>query len=59
MKRNVTPPANDRRMQAEQEFRKLIESVSSRGFHGTASVTVCVQDGHIQHTRITVDRMVK
>jgi len=59
MKRNVTPPANDRRMQAEQEFRKLIENVSSRGFHGTASVTVSVQDGHIQHTRIAVDRMVK
>lgn len=45
--------------QAELEFSRVIESVCSRGFYGTASVTVQIQDGHIQYTRVLVDRMVK
>ena len=49
----------DRRVQAKQEFERLIESVSGRGFFGTASVTVNVQDGHIQYSRVNVDRLVK
>ncbi len=49
----------DKRRQAEQEFAKVLENVGVRGFHGTASVTVNVQDGHIQYTRVIVDRMVK
>lgn len=51
--------STDRSTQARQEFDRLIESVSGRGFFGTASVTVNVQDGHIQYTRVNVDRMVK
>ena len=49
----------DRGDQAKAEFAKVIENVSGRGFFGTASVTVNVQDGHIQYTRVCVDRMVK
>lgn len=49
----------DKRQQAQCEFQKLIESACVRGFHGSASVTICVQDGHIQYTRIAVERMVK
>ena len=49
----------DRRDQAKAEFAKLIENVCGRGFYGTASVTVNVQDGHIQYTRVNVDRMVR
>ncbi len=60
MTRIKTPlKGNDKRQQAEMEFAKLIENVSVRGFHGTASVTVNVQDGHIQYTRVIVDRMVR
>jgi len=55
MKNNL-PEKND---QAKNEFAKLIESVCSQGFYGSASVTVNVQDGHIQYTRVAVDRMIK
>ncbi len=50
---------NEKRYQAEAEFVKIIESVCRGGFYGTASVTVSVQDGHVQHTRVVVDRMVR
>jgi len=50
---------SDKRILAEQEFRKLIEGVCLRGFHGTASVTVSVQDGHIQNMRVAVERKVR
>ena len=44
--------------EAEAQFAKLIKNVCGRGFFGTASVTVTVQDGHIQYTRVVVDRRV-
>lgn len=49
----------DKRKQAEIEFAKLLENISVRGFHGTASLTLHVQDGHIQYTRVMVDRMLR
>ena len=49
----------DRRDQAKAEFAKVIENVCGRGFFGTASVTVNVQDGHIQYTRVNVERMIR
>ncbi len=51
--------STDKRSQAEAEFAKLMDNIAVRGFHGTASVTVAVQDGHVQHTRVAVERMVK
>jgi hypothetical protein len=48
-----------KRAQAQAEFTKLLSAAETRGFHGTASITVSVQDGHIQHLRVAVDRMVR
>ena len=45
--------------QAQAEFANLIKHVEVTGFHGTASVTVTVQDGRIQYARVTVDRRVQ
>jgi hypothetical protein len=45
--------------QAQQEFVKLLASASRRGFHGTAGITLSLQDGHIQHLKIHIERMVK
>jgi hypothetical protein len=45
--------------QAQAEFAKLLTAAETRGFHGTASITVSVQDGHIQHLRVAVERMVR
>ncbi len=54
------PPTKvkDKRQQAESEFARVIENVCAQGFHGTASVSVNVQDGHVQYTRVVVDRRV-
>jgi hypothetical protein len=48
-----------KRTQAQVEFVKLLSAAETRGFHGTASITVSVQDGHIQHFKVSVDRMIK
>ena len=48
-----------KRTQAQTEFAKLLSAAETRGFHGTASITVSVQDGHIQHLKVSVDRMIK
>jgi len=49
----------DKRDEAQAEFARLIENVCGRGFFGTAGVTVSVQDGHIQHMRVNVERMIR
>ncbi len=51
--------SDGKRSAAEVEFRQLLESVCKRGFFGTAAVAVSLQDGHVQHTRVTVERMHK
>ena len=48
-----------KRAQAQAEFTKLLSAAETRGFHGTASITVSVQDGHIQHLRVAVERMIR
>ncbi|HEX6961072.1 MAG TPA: hypothetical protein VF175_04345 [Lacipirellula sp.] len=52
-------PKQSKRVQAQTEFAKLLSAAETRGFHGTASITVCVQDGHIQHLKVSVERMIK
>jgi len=49
----------NKRSQAQAEFAKLLAAAETKGFHGTASITLSVQDGHIQHLRVAVDRMVR
>ncbi len=44
---------------AEVAFAKLLVDASRRGFHGTAGITLVVQDGHIQHLRVTIEEMLK
>ena len=45
--------------QAETAFAKLMADASRRGFYGTAGLTLSIQDGHIQHIRVLVERMIK
>ncbi len=52
-------PKTDNREQAQAEFAKLMAMARTPGFYGTASLTVCVQDGAIQHLKVTVDRMIR
>ncbi|GEM_PF-1602572 len=59
MRANPTIEKSDKRAVAQAEFQKLIENACVAGFHGSASVTITVQDGHIQYTRVAVERMVR
>jgi len=52
-------PKNPWRERAAAEFAKLLAVAESRGFYGTATLTLSVQDGSIQHVRIAVDKLIK
>jgi len=58
---NTHPPVNktNKIEQTEKVFAKLMADASQRGFYGTAGVTLSVQDGFIQHIRVTTERMIK
>ena len=45
--------------QAETAFAQLLAEATRRGFYGTAGLTLSIQDGHIQHIRVLVERMIK
>jgi hypothetical protein len=45
--------------QAERLFAQLLAEALRRGFHGTAGLTLSVQDGCIQHIRIATEKMIK
>ena len=44
---------------AEVAFAQLLVDASRRGFHGSVSLTLVVQDGHIQHMRLATEQMMK
>lgn len=45
--------------QAEAALAQALADASRRGFYGTAGVSLSVQDGRIQHIRVTTERMIK
>lgn len=45
--------------QAEAEFAKLVAEASQRGFYGTTSLVLSVQDGRIQHIRVAVEKRIQ
>lgn len=52
-------PQANKITQAENAFAQVMAEASRRGFYGTASVSLSVQDGRIQHIRIAVERMIR
>jgi hypothetical protein len=44
---------------AHQEFIKMLAAAETRGFHGTATLTVTVMDGTIQYVKVATERVVK
>jgi hypothetical protein len=44
---------------AETAFATLIAESCSRGFFGTVSLTLNVQDGCVQQVRVTTDRTIR
>ncbi|MBX3425813.1 MAG: hypothetical protein KF688_09045 [Pirellulales bacterium] len=53
----ATDQPGDRRARVEQEFAQLLQAACTRGYHGTASVTVTLQDGHVQTWRLATERL--
>jgi hypothetical protein len=45
--------------QATEAFARLLADASRRGFYGTAGLTLSIQDGHIQHIRVAMEKMIK
>jgi hypothetical protein len=52
-------PKSTWRERVAAEFAKLMALAETRGFYGTASLVLTVQDGALQHFRIIVDRQLK
>lgn len=44
---------------AQDAFQDLLKESLQHGFHGAASLTLSVQDGHIQHLKVSVEKMIK
>jgi hypothetical protein len=44
---------------AEAEFAKLVAEALQRGFYGTTSLVLNVQDGRIQHIRVAVEKRIQ
>ena len=44
---------------AKEAFARMLADLSRRGYYGSVSLTLSVQDGHIQQVRIATDQMVK
>ena len=60
MKRGTQPTANQtRRAKLERAMAEILAETLRRGFHGTASLELAVQDGTIQHIRRRIERIEK
>ncbi len=58
-KHAMNNPTKGKSAQAEQAFIALLNECSRSGYFGSVSLTLNVQDGHIQHVRIATDRQLK
>lgn len=52
-------PVRDKNQAAVVELQRLLATVCQQGFHGTATLTVSLQDGHVQHVRVASERVVR
>ncbi len=49
----------NRELRAYSALEQVLEQARQRGFYGTAGLVLSIQDGHIQHIRLNVERMMK
>lgn len=54
----VRPPTN-KLTQAETAFARLVAEASQRGFYGTASLVLSIQDGRIQQIRVAMEKKIQ
>ena len=53
------PPKISKAEEAQAAFVQMMVEASHRGFHGTAALTLTLQDGCIQNIRVAMERMIK
>ena len=58
-KTEQTTPKRGKADQAEEAFRHLMSESSRRGFYGVVTLSLNVQDGHIQQVRLCTERQLK
>lgn len=58
-KRPLAAPKRGKAEQAEEAFRHLMSESSRRGFYGVVTLSLNVQDGHIQQVRLCTERQLK
>lgn len=54
-----TTPRSGRAHDAQAAFAELLTASSRRGFYGTVTLSMNVQDGFIQQVRVTTERVVR
>jgi hypothetical protein len=47
------------RERAREEFEKLLAAVGVAGFFGTATITVNIQNGNVEHMKVVTERQIK
>ncbi|HLA83841.1 MAG TPA: hypothetical protein VJL29_03525 [Thermoguttaceae bacterium] len=52
-----TPANQEKVSQLRAAMAEVLIEVLRRGFHGTAGIELCVQDGTIQHIRRRIERV--
>jgi hypothetical protein len=59
---NTTSPTRVKtlsREAARAEFNKLLAAVDVPGFYGTATITVSIQNGHVEHMKVVTERQIR
>lgn len=56
---SVNSTKRTRLAEAESAFAQVVADASQRGFYGTTGLVLSVQDGHIQHVKISIEKMIK
>ena len=60
MNQNDSPTEiKNKELRAYSALEQVLEQARQRGFYGTAGLVLSIQDGHIQHIRLNVERMMK
>lgn len=54
-----TTPRGGRAHDAQAAFAELLAASSQRGFYGSVTLSMNVQDGFIQQVRVTTERVVR
>ncbi|MBN2216566.1 MAG: hypothetical protein JW719_04235 [Pirellulales bacterium] len=54
----IKSPTNEQKvLQVRAALAEMLVEILRQGFHGTAGIELCVQDGTIQHIRRRIERI--